>query len=616
MGPASRRLVIPAVLLVSAIAITVLLAASYTGAQVSLYDSGDETSGTSENTAAAPDSASSSGSTDSSDYTTAPPASDAYPAESGDSGSTDAAGGASGADYSASLRELYQIREGYLYKVQALEQYMAYLNESMRKVAGDPGGIEYARLMEAYRNAESMRNSYLSEMEKIDAYIREMDNAFSAAAANQTDYNASAVGDAAVQANDTQGQAPPASTVNASAVNQTQPPGQTSASSADNATADYSHVPTAAEVRDAVKNFTDSYESGMKDYAEMGVTAEDRFVLTQAEWRRQDNTTSMRGASMQQYETPVLLVNATPGSLRLTIQSIGENNAMRLNISGQIDDAVVAGSVPETAPVRDVAVTSIDIAVKREVRNAELNVVRLQSMPQAVAQRPSGKVFQYVEIEKRAMADEDISDVGIGFRVPLSWLRQENVTDRSLIALHRHAAGNWTELPTRWLGEDDANAYYESLSPGLSFFVISITAAAASPVQIELPSDAAGPEDDIARIKFDWMFVLFVAVGLLIIAALRFTPLSKRLSGTLKREKPEDLQRRLAELRADREEALNRYYKREITEQQMTAIVNEKKKQEFDMEMRLRRLHEKKAGRVMQEKPRVQPEGTAAGSRA
>jgi PGF-pre-PGF domain-containing protein len=321
----------------------------------------------------------------------------------------------------------------------------------------------------------------------------------------------------------------------------------------------------------------DMYSNDLGHYDSLNISDRDRYEVKKNEWLRYNDTASFRETMNESYMSVSAAPTMAANEAAVFIPEVSADDILRIDVQKE------AG-----VPVR-----SMDISMRKSASASEVSVRMLDSKPQSAAAVPeNGNVYAYLEIQKE-LEDDAIEDVSIDFGVSKEWLSEKNIS-RTDVVLYRYADGNWTELATRLLEEDDTNVYYESFSPGLSFFVIGITAAATSPIQIDMPSDA-GAGDEIARIKLDWFFVALVVI---LIVALKFTPLSKKISGALKREKPKDLEKRLLELKAEREEALNMYYKRQITEQQMTSIVNDKKKQEFDIEMKLKRLSEKRSASV------------------
>jgi PGF-pre-PGF domain-containing protein len=343
----------------------------------------------------------------------------------------------------------------------------------------------------------------------------------------------------------------------------------------------------------------EEYRNETDNYKKINLSRENRFMLKNNEWKKYRSVEKLRSSMIQEYETDAgVQVNLSETKADITVEKVDAKKAVMINISRE-PEAILGEA--EVAAAREVmAVTTLDIGVVNDVEDIQLEVERLEAKPEHVTEAPAGGVYQYIEIEKREIVDEDIEDVGIDFRVDKSWLSEKNITNNSQVALYRLEDGDWKEVSTIWIGEDDLYSYYQSFSPGLSYFVIGITGAASSPIELELPGErgdalAGTGADEIARIKFNWEFVLIVIVVVVILVLLKYTPIPGKMAGIFNRESVQDLQKKLTDFKGEREEALNRYYKREITKEQMEEIVNDIKKKEFDVEMRIKRMQEKKS---------------------
>jgi PGF-pre-PGF domain-containing protein len=75
-------------------------------------------------------------------------------------------------------------------------------------------------------------------------------------------------------------------------------------------------------------------------------------------------------------------------------------------------------------------------------------------------------IFQYMEITHDADPSK-VNEVKFQFYVPLN-----KIVYIDQVALYRYTT-KWDKLPTEYLSKDETNAYFEAVSPGLSFFVIA-----------------------------------------------------------------------------------------------------------------------------------------------
>ena len=120
----------------------------------------------------------------------------------------------------------------------------------------------------------------------------------------------------------------------------------------------------------------------------------------------------------------------------------------------------------------EIAVQEIEINVKSPASNVEVSVSKLDSKPASIPQEVKGKVYQYIEIKKKNLKDEDINNADINFKVEKSWLINNNADENEVI-LNRYTAF-WEELETSKLNSDATYIYYKAVTPSFSYFAILV----------------------------------------------------------------------------------------------------------------------------------------------
>ncbi len=130
---------------------------------------------------------------------------------------------------------------------------------------------------------------------------------------------------------------------------------------------------------------------------------------------------------------------------------------------------VKAGDVL-TMPISDeeIAISEISMNILNDLNEVTLKVARLLSNPTTI--EPEFRVYNYYEISKFGIKNNDISQVSINFKVPKVWLESNNI-DASNILLYK-AGNDWNSLPTKLISSDAQYAYYESTTSGFSTFAI------------------------------------------------------------------------------------------------------------------------------------------------
>ena len=91
-----------------------------------------------------------------------------------------------------------------------------------------------------------------------------------------------------------------------------------------------------------------------------------------------------------------------------------------------------------------------------------------------VQEPPTGRIYQYTDIfvgDKEAGLPTHLKNGLVGFKVEKSWIKDNNVNE-SLVTLQWYN-NSWEPLYTEKVGEDNNYVYFESKTPGFSFFVIT-----------------------------------------------------------------------------------------------------------------------------------------------
>ena len=111
------------------------------------------------------------------------------------------------------------------------------------------------------------------------------------------------------------------------------------------------------------------------------------------------------------------------------------------------------------------------IQIKSLATNVKIKVEKLSAKP-ATVKEISGEIYQYYEITKTNLQDENIESVKIKFKVLKTWI-SDNDIDEATVALNRYVNDAWERLSTTKVNEDENFVYYEAETIGLSTFAIT-----------------------------------------------------------------------------------------------------------------------------------------------
>lgn len=162
----------------------------------------------------------------------------------------------------------------------------------------------------------------------------------------------------------------------------------------------------------------------------------------------------------------------------------------------------------ETTPI-----TEVNVEVKNAVTNAQLTITKTDTAPANVAIAAPGIVYAYFNIEKINVADANVNNVTIKFKVEKSWITDNNI-DVGTITLNRYVNGTWIPLTTK-LVSSNGYYYFEAESPGLSVFAVSAQQKPTTtipPVTTTVPATTTTIPIVIKPGDYTWILVLVIII--------------------------------------------------------------------------------------------------------
>ena len=125
---------------------------------------------------------------------------------------------------------------------------------------------------------------------------------------------------------------------------------------------------------------------------------------------------------------------------------------------------------------KDLALTLVGIVPNKDIANVKVSLNDFgNKKPSEIKWLPQS-VYKYLSINISSAEDKDLNRVLIRFKVAKSWLTS-NGLGKERITLLRWHENKWNNLNTIFYKEINDGEYFEfeSLSPGLSFFAITLT---------------------------------------------------------------------------------------------------------------------------------------------
>jgi PGF-pre-PGF domain-containing protein len=111
----------------------------------------------------------------------------------------------------------------------------------------------------------------------------------------------------------------------------------------------------------------------------------------------------------------------------------------------------------------DSEISSVNVLVSRREEGDEPEEEPISEPTKKV------EIYAYVDIE--LTGGENVESLSITFKVEKTWL-ETNGIDKETVQLLRFHEGEWKELPTTFVDEDDTYVYFEAVTPGTSTFAI------------------------------------------------------------------------------------------------------------------------------------------------
>jgi PGF-pre-PGF domain-containing protein len=151
-------------------------------------------------------------------------------------------------------------------------------------------------------------------------------------------------------------------------------------------------------------------------------------------------------------------------------------------------------------PQNVTCITYIEYDAERTFRKTTTIVEVLRGKSTLVKVLPPGEIYKNVNIwvgENAAGLPTSLKNGLVGFKVEKKWIENNNVNE-SFVTLQWYDEG-WTPLDTKKTGEDEKYVYFESETPGYSFFAITEYKGEETQLQKTLRSLTGSKDDGIAK---------------------------------------------------------------------------------------------------------------------
>jgi len=126
---------------------------------------------------------------------------------------------------------------------------------------------------------------------------------------------------------------------------------------------------------------------------------------------------------------------------------------------------------------RSVGVEKVQLVSDRDLSNVRVTIIKLKQKPEDIPLKlnRNESVYSYLDIKftenDEFIVDEDIETLNFTFNVNVSWIEEKNI-DKSTIILIRYHDGEWLNLSTRLLSENETQITFIAETEGCSTFAV------------------------------------------------------------------------------------------------------------------------------------------------
>ncbi|MDD3174919.1 MAG: DUF4332 domain-containing protein [Candidatus Nanoarchaeia archaeon] len=190
-----------------------------------------------------------------------------------------------------------------------------------------------------------------------------------------------------------------------------------------------------------------------------------------------------------------------------------------------------------------IVINQIELKTNRDASNVRIAITQLLGKPAEIPTPNLEKIYVYLEMDHINLDNSAIDYAKMKFKVDKQWMIDNDV-DAYQINMYRYTS-NWDLLNTKVVGQTSTHYYFESDSPGLSYFVIGtpFEPIVITPIIVpvtEIPVEDEGIISDTKNLitgmvtnvgekgtLFWGLLLVFLLIGI-IVAALLIPPKKKK----------------------------------------------------------------------------------------
>lgn len=126
---------------------------------------------------------------------------------------------------------------------------------------------------------------------------------------------------------------------------------------------------------------------------------------------------------------------------------------------------------------RNVGIEKVQLVSDRDLSNVKVSIIKLKQKPEDIPLRlkRNESVYSYLDIKltenNQYIGEEDIKTLNFTFNVNVSWVQEKNI-DKNTIILIRYHDGEWQNLSTKLVSENETRITFVAETEGCSTFAV------------------------------------------------------------------------------------------------------------------------------------------------
>jgi PGF-pre-PGF domain-containing protein len=156
-------------------------------------------------------------------------------------------------------------------------------------------------------------------------------------------------------------------------------------------------------------------------------------------------------------------------------------------------------------------ITEVQFTAAKNLTDVKVTVIKLKDKPESISLllKKNESVYHYLDVKltsnEEYITEDDIETLTFTFKIEKSWITENNINKKTIFLMRYHD-GEWQNLSTTLLSENETYIIFKAVTPGCSTFAV----VGSTLVEIPEPFVTEAPE-------IPWMVIIGVIASTTII---------------------------------------------------------------------------------------------------